>query len=104
MSAEEVNVLQLIMGELKDIKENQKEMRAELTVKFSALHKRVDEQVRDRSKCEIQCIQRVSELEMKSNEKTNSLEKKIYKTSGLMAGAISAVLRFGEWIVSVIIK
>jgi dimeric dUTPase (all-alpha-NTP-PPase superfamily) len=102
--APQTEVLQLIRDDLKDIKDNQKEMRTELTTKFGVIHKRIDELVKERSKCEIQCIQRVGELEKKSNEKTNSLEKQIFKTSGLMAGAISAVLRFGEWVVSVIIK
>lgn len=102
--ASSIDVLQLIRDDLIDIKQNLKEMRTEQTQKLSITHKRIDDLAKERSQCEIKCFQRVSELENKSIEKTNSLEKQIFKTSGLMAGAISAVLRFGEWIVSVIIK
>lgn len=98
---DKVDVLSLILADLrdikdnqlKDIKDNQKEMRAELTVKFSTIHKRIDDMVKDKSRCEIASINR-----------DNELEKQMWKTSGIVAGIIAFVFELAKWILAKIIK
>jgi hypothetical protein len=91
--AEKVDAMQIILQDLKDIKETQKEMRAELTVKFSTIHKRVDDLVGERYQCEIRC-----------KERDTALQKEIWKTSGIMAGIIAFIFELGKFIISKIIK
>ena len=89
----QLDPFQLIRDDLKDIKDNQKEMRTELSVKFGTIHKRIDDVVETRHQCELAC-----------KERDVDLEKKMWKTSGVMAGIITFLFELGKLIISKLIK
>lgn len=93
MSDDEVSVLQLIRDDLRDIKETQKEMRSDLTQKFSTIHSRIDKVVEDRHKCEMDC-----------KERDVGMEKQMWKTSGMVAGAAAFVVEIGKIILAKVFK
>jgi len=106
-----VDPMEIILADLSDIKATQKEISKDLSAKVSAIHRRIDDLVHERHQCELTCKERDvvltekhNQLENLSKDRDNDLEKKIFRTSGITAGAISGLLRFGEWIITVIIK
>ncbi len=82
------DVLQLIRDDIKDIKDSQKELRTEITTKFSTIHKRVDDLVKEKYQCELNC-----------KERDNALDRQMWKTSGIMAGAINFMAELGKWVI-----
>ena len=60
---------------------------------------RIDEMVKDRHQCELACKERDNQ----SKERDSDLKEKIWKTSGIIAGAINVLVEGIKWTISKLI-